>query len=155
MNRAAVLRPCLIASLLPSPGFPQQPPAPPPRDPAEGTQTPPSKTTPGAAQPATTQPSANQPGARATSLDTKPLRWRAVGPANMGGRISDFAVDEKNTYTMYVAVATGGVLKSANNGTTWESIFDKQPVASTGAVAVSQNNPKLVWVGTGEGNSRN
>src|SRR5204863_4536564 len=64
-------------------------------------------------------------------------------------------VDKKNTYTIYVAVGTGGVLKSANNGTTWEPLFDKQPVASTGAVAVSQNNPKVLWVGTGEGNSRN
>src|SRR5207253_9723628 len=56
---------------------------------------------------------------------------------------------------MYLAIGTGGVLKTTNNGATWEGVFDKQPVASTGAVAVSQNNPKIVWVGTGEGNSRN
>ena len=90
-----------------------------------------------------------------TALDTHSLRWRSVGPANMGGRIADFAVVEKDPYTIYVAVGTGGVLKTTNNGTTWEPVFDKQPVASTGSVAVSQNNPKIVWVGTGEGNSRN
>ncbi len=73
----------------------------------------------------------------------------------MGGRIADFAVAEKDPYAIYVAVGTGGVLKSTNNGTTWQSIFDKQPVASTGSIAVSQNNPKVLWVGTGEGNSRN
>lgn len=90
-----------------------------------------------------------------TALDTHSLRWRSLGPANMGGRIADFAVVEKEPYTIYVAVGTGGVLKTTNNGTTWEPVFDKQPVASTGTVAVSQNNPKVVWVGTGEGNSRN
>src|SRR5207253_8205292 len=72
-----------------------------------------------------------------------------------GGRIADFAVAEKDPYTIYVAVGTGGVLKTTNNGSTWQGVFDKQPVASTGSVAVSQNNPKIVWVGTGEGNSRN
>src|SRR6202035_697606 len=134
--------------------FAQQQPQPaPPHDVAEGTQAPASKTTPGTPTPSAA-PAVNQPGARA-ALDTRPLRWRAIGPANMGGRIADFAVVEKEPTTMYVAVGTGGVLKTTNNGTTWEGVFDKQPVASTGAVAVSQNNPKIVWVGTGEGNSRN
>src|ERR1044071_2698482 len=123
--------------------FAQQPPQPPPKDPAESVQTPASKTT----APAAAQPSA--------ALDVKPLRWRSIGPANMGGRISDFAVVEKDPYTIYAGVGTGGVLKTTNNGTTWQGVFDKQPVASVGAVAVSQNNPKIVWGGTGEGNSRN
>jgi photosystem II stability/assembly factor-like uncharacterized protein len=104
----------------------------------------------------TTAAPATPPAAPATpALDTKPLRWRSVGPANMGGRIADFAVNEKDPYTMFVAVGTGGVLRTTNNGSTWEGVFDKQPVASTGAVAISQNNPKIVWVGSGEGNSRN
>lgn len=90
-----------------------------------------------------------------STLDTRPLRWRSIGPANMGGRIADFAVVDKEPSTIFVAVGTGGVLRSANNGTTWDSIFDKQPVASSGSIAVSQNNSKTVWVGTGEGNSRN
>jgi photosystem II stability/assembly factor-like uncharacterized protein len=132
MKRAVLLLACLLIAPLISAQQPQPP-----------SQTPP--------QP----PPAPAAAPRPTALDTKPLRWRAIGPANMGGRIADFAVDEKNTSTIYVAVGTGGVLKSANNGTTWEPLFDKQPVASTGAVAVSQNNPKLVWVGSGEGNSRN
>lgn len=121
--------------------FAQQ--TPPPKDPAEAAQTPASKTTAPAA-----------PAAR-PALDTRPLRWRSIGPANMGGRISDFAVVEKDPYTIYVGVGTGGVLKTTNNGTTWQGVFDKEPVASVGSVAVSQNNPKIVWVGTGEGNSRN
>jgi photosystem II stability/assembly factor-like uncharacterized protein len=132
-----ILLPLLLTTSL----FAQQPPQTPPRDTAEAPQTPPSKTTTTAAP--------------APAFDTRPLKWRAIGPANMGGRIADFAVVEKDTYTIYVAVGTGGVLKSTNNGTTWQGVFDKQPVASTGSVAVSQNNPKIVWVGTGEGNARN
>jgi len=123
----------------------QQPPSAPPRDPAEGQQTPATKSTTPA--PAT--------AAAPATLDTKPLRWRSVGPANMGGRVSDFAVVEKDPYTIFVTTGTGGVFRTTNNGTTWDAIFEKQPVASTGSVAVSQSNPKLVWVGTGEGNSRN
>src|SRR5437016_5447497 len=118
----------------------QQPQTPAPRDPAEAAQTPPSKTT---------------AAVRTAVLDVRPLRWRSIGPANMGGRISDFAVVEKDPYTIYAGIGTGGVLKTTNNGTTWQGVFDKQPVASVGAVAVSQNNPKIVWAGTGEGNSRN
>jgi photosystem II stability/assembly factor-like uncharacterized protein len=122
----------------------QQPPsAATPHDPAEG-------------QPAsTTKTAAPAPAAAPAMLDPKPLRWRSIGPANMGGRIADFAVVEKDPYTIFVATGTGGAFRTTNNGTTWEPIFDKQPVASTGSVAVSQSNPKIVWIGTGEGNSRN
>ncbi len=118
----------------------QQPPQQPPRDPAEGVASV-TKTVPG--------PSAPAP------LETKPLKWRSIGPANMGGRIADFAVNEKDPYTIFAATGTGGVFRTTNNGTTWEPIFDKQSVASIGSIAISQNNPKIVWAGTGEGNSRN
>ncbi len=85
----------------------------------------------------------------------KPLEWRSVGPANMGGRVSDFAAVESNPAEYYVATATGGVFKTTNQGTTWQGVFEKEAVASTGAVAVFQKQPQLVWVGTGEGNNRN
>jgi photosystem II stability/assembly factor-like uncharacterized protein len=81
--------------------------------------------------------------------------WRAIGPANCGGRISDFAVVEKRPATFYVATGTGGLFKTTNLGTTWTPVFDKQPVLSIGAVEVWQKNPDLVWAGTGEANSRN
>lgn len=83
------------------------------------------------------------------------MKWRSVGPANMGGRIADFAVDPKNPYTIYVATATGGLLKSKDNGTTWSGIFEHESVASTGAVAVAPSDSKIVWLGTGEPNGRN
>jgi photosystem II stability/assembly factor-like uncharacterized protein len=85
----------------------------------------------------------------------KTLSGREVGPANMGGRISDFAVDEKEPSVFFVATGTGGVFKTTNGGTTWSAVFEKQAVASIGAVALWQKNPDVVWVGTGEANSRN
>ncbi len=83
------------------------------------------------------------------------MQWRSVGPASMGGRISDIAVDPTNTYTYYVAMATGGVIKTTDNGTTWTAVFNHEPVGSVGAVAIDPSKPSTVWVGTGEANSRN
>jgi photosystem II stability/assembly factor-like uncharacterized protein len=83
------------------------------------------------------------------------LRPRCIGPGNMGGRICDIAVVEKRPAVIYLAAATGGIWKTTNHGSTWEPVFDSQPHISTGAVAVSQSNPDIVWVGTGEANARN
>ncbi|MCP2606563.1 hypothetical protein NLC27_03300, partial [Candidatus Aminicenantes bacterium AC-708-I09] len=77
-----------------------------------------------------------------------------IGPANMGGRIDDFAVIEDKPYIFYVATASGGVWKTINNGITWEPVFDEQPVSSIGAIAVAPSDPNIVWVGTGEANNR-
>ncbi|MEO1476845.1 MAG: hypothetical protein AAFS13_10740, partial [Pseudomonadota bacterium] len=51
--------------------------------------------------------------------------------------------------------STGGVWISENGGLNWTPVFDDQPVASIGAVAINQQNPDIIWVGTGEGNVRN
>ena len=82
------------------------------------------------------------------------LHFRSIGPASMSGRISDIAVYEPNTAIFYIGTAHGGVWKTINNGTTFEPQFQQQGLMSIGDVAVSQNNPDLVWVGTGESNNR-
>ena len=82
------------------------------------------------------------------------LKFREIGPAIMGGRVSEFAVVESDPKIVYVALSTGGVWKTTNAGTTWEPIFDKQAVASIGAVALAPSNPSIVWVGTGEADNR-
>ncbi len=84
----------------------------------------------------------------------KPFVWRSIGPATMGGRLDDIAVVEKNPSTIYLGYATGGVWKTENNGITWTPIFDSQPVTSIGSIQVSQSNPDIVYVGTGEPNNR-
>ncbi len=84
----------------------------------------------------------------------KTFRWRSIGPASMGGRIDDIAVVENNPYVIYLGFATSGVWKSVNNGTTWEPIFDTQPVSSIGDIEICQSDPNIIWVGTGEPNNR-
>ena len=85
---------------------------------------------------------------------TRALEWRELGPTIMSGRVADQAVVESDPSTFYVGTATGGVWKTTNGGTTIESIFDDQPVASIGDVTVAPSNPNVVWVGTGEPQNR-
>lgn len=85
----------------------------------------------------------------------KEFRWRSIGPCSMGGRITELAVVESKPQHFFVAVASGGVWKTLNNGTTWTPVFDRYGTSSIGAVAVCQSNPDIVWVGTGEANPRN
>jgi photosystem II stability/assembly factor-like uncharacterized protein len=102
-----------------------------------------------------------QPGAGANGADTPAvdlsaiLNWRSIGPANMGGRITALAVFEADPSTYYVGTASGGLLKTTNNGSTFEHQFDKEKTVSIGAVAVAPSNRDIVWVGTGEANPRN
>ncbi|MEK6321390.1 MAG: hypothetical protein AABN33_06870 [Acidobacteriota bacterium] len=84
----------------------------------------------------------------------KNLQWRAIGPANMGGRIDDMAVVEGNPSNFYVGAATGGVWKTTNAGTTFEPIFDDQGSTSIGDVCIAPSDPNVIWVGTGEPNNR-
>src|SRR5438477_3303749 len=84
----------------------------------------------------------------------KPLKFREIGPAVMGGRIDDVAVAESDPDIVYVATASGGVMKTTNGGTTWEPVFDNETSSTIGAIAVAQNDPSIVWVGTGESNNR-
>jgi photosystem II stability/assembly factor-like uncharacterized protein len=80
----------------------------------------------------------------------KGLELRGIGPAFMGGRIADIAVNPIHTSTWYVAVGSGGLWKTTNSGITWTPVFDTQPSYSIGTVALDPNNPEIVWVGTGE-----
>lgn len=91
--------------------------------------------------------------ARPTEVGDVP--WRSIGPANMGGRITALAVSAADSSTWWAATASGGLLKTTNNGVTFEHQFDGEQVAAVGDVAVSASNPDIVWVGTGESNPRN
>ncbi len=78
------------------------------------------------------------------------LRWRAVGPRKQGGRIEAIACPPGPTSIIYVGVGSGNVWKTTNNGTTWKPIFDHESAGAIGAIDVSQSDPDVVWVGTGE-----
>ncbi|HLA77196.1 MAG TPA: hypothetical protein VJU18_06425 [Vicinamibacteria bacterium] len=104
-------------------------------------------------QPAPVAP-ANTP-LRVEAATVKTLKARSIGPAVMGGRVSDVAFDPKDLYTFYIGLATGGVMKTTDDGASFQGLFDKEAVASIGAVAVAPSDPKVLWVGTGEANDRN
>ena len=85
----------------------------------------------------------------------KGLKARSIGPAVMGGRISDVAFDPETPTTFYAAHAHGGLLKTTDNGASFVSVTDSQNVSSMGAVAVAPSDPKVIWLGSGEANDRN
>lgn len=78
------------------------------------------------------------------------LKFRALGPALMSGRISDIATHPKKRGIWYIAVGSGGVWKTSNGGVTWDPIFDGQSAYSIGCVTIDPSNHDIVWVGTGE-----
>ena len=83
------------------------------------------------------------------------LRWRSIGPAVFGGRVTDVSGVPGNPNIIYVAHSSAGLFKSTNGGTTFESVFNDGNTLSIGAIAVAPGNPDLVYVGTGEGTGRN
>ena len=81
------------------------------------------------------------------------FRFRSIGPAFTSGRIADLAI-HPNKKTWYAAVASGGVWKTDNAGTTWSPIFDSQASYSIGTVVLDPKDPNIVWVGSGENNAQ-
>ncbi|MFC1564474.1 glycosyl hydrolase [candidate division KSB1 bacterium] len=89
-----------------------------------------------------------------TSSTFSSLRFRNIGPAWASGRIADFAVSPNDHSEWYVGVASGGIWKTGNNGTTWRPIFDRYGSYAIGCLAIDPNNTNVVWAGTGENNSQ-
>lgn len=83
------------------------------------------------------------------------LRFRNLGPAVAGGRVTAVVGIPGNPRIYYVGTAGGGIFKSEDGGVSWFPIFQNEPVSSIGAIALAPSNPELIWVGTGEGNLRN
>jgi photosystem II stability/assembly factor-like uncharacterized protein len=79
----------------------------------------------------------------------EPLRFRYMGPA-AAGRIASVAGIPGDTSTYYLGSASGGLWKSTDSGATFVPIFDNEPVAAIGALAVAPSDPNQVWAGTGE-----
>ena len=83
------------------------------------------------------------------------LRFRNLGPATAGGRVTSVVGVPGNPNLYYAGAAAGGVFKTINGGITWKAIFEHETTASVGAIALAPSNPDLLWVGTGEANVRN
>ena len=78
------------------------------------------------------------------------FRFRFVGPA-IGNRVSAIVGIPGDASTYYAGAASGGVWKSTDGGNNWNPIFDGQPVAAIGALAVAASDSNTIWAGTGEG----
>jgi photosystem II stability/assembly factor-like uncharacterized protein len=100
-------------------------------------------------------PAAEATPPKLTDVLFKNFKARSIGPAAMGGRVSDIAIDPRNPAIFFVGLSTGGLFKTADNGVTFDPVFDKQPVQSIGAVAIAPSDTDIVWVGTGEPTDRN
>src|SRR5215471_7599754 len=91
-------------------------------------------------------------GATAQTVDPNlygGLRWRMIGPFRGGRSIAVSGIEgQPNVY--YFGAVGGGVWKTMNGGETWEPIFDGQPIASIGALAIAPSDPDIIYVGTGE-----
>jgi photosystem II stability/assembly factor-like uncharacterized protein len=83
------------------------------------------------------------------------ISFREIGPAISGGRVTAAVGVPGNPDVYYVGAADGGIFRTEDGGTTWKALFQYEPVASIGALAVDPQNPGVVWAGTGEANVRN
>src|SRR5215831_13520898 len=93
-----------------------------------------------------TAAAADTPGEAEKDSDFK---FRFVGP-KVGNRIAAVAGVPGDPAVYYAGAASGGVWKSSDGGNRWSPVFDKQPAAAIGALAVSASDPSTVWAGTGK-----
>ena len=76
--------------------------------------------------------------------------WRNIGPLR-GGRTRSVSGVPNQPNVFYIGVVNGGVWRTDDFGRTWQPLFDQQPTASIGAVAVAPSDPKTIYVSSGEG----
>src|SRR5207302_1860859 len=73
-----------------------------------------------------------------------------IGP-NRGGRSQAAAGSQRRPLEYYFGAVGGGLWKTTNGGMTWSPVTDGQiHSSSVGAIAVSESNPDLVYIGMGE-----
>ena len=106
---------------------------------------------PACAEPSSkTAAKADAPKEKSLSDSMEGLQFRDVGPYR-GGRVTAVAGVRHDPYTYYMGATGGGVWKTADGGAHWEPVSDKDfQTGSIGAIAVSESDPNVIYVGTGE-----
>jgi photosystem II stability/assembly factor-like uncharacterized protein len=77
------------------------------------------------------------------------MQWRQIGPFR-AGRVTGVTGVPGQPAIYYMGTAGGGAWKTTDGGMVWKPIFDKQNVASVGAIAVAPSNTNVVYIGTGD-----
>ena len=98
-------------------------------------------------------PASAAPPSDAVAALRNVLHWRAIGPAR-GGRTIAISGVPGRPHEFYVAAVNGGIFKTTDSGRVWTPIFDDQPTASIGALAVAPSAPDTIYAGSGEGRQR-
>jgi photosystem II stability/assembly factor-like uncharacterized protein len=109
----------------------------------------------GRAEEQATQEKKDVPARNAPADPLEGLKFRNLGPAAGGGRVTAVVGVPGQSNVYYAGAAAGGVFRTNDGGLSWKPIFEKETVASIGAIALAPSNPNIVWVGTGEANIRN
>ena len=81
------------------------------------------------------------------------MKWRMIGPFRAGRTVGAVGIPSQPN-VFYIGVNNGGVWKTTDAGRTWNPIFDDQPTGSIGDIAIAPSNPKVIYVGSGEGLQR-
>src|SRR5258708_34169470 len=77
------------------------------------------------------------------------MKWRLIGPFR-GGRVLTVTGVPALPNTYYFGAVAGGVWKTTDGGVSWDPLFEKQTTSSIGSIAVSESDPNVIYVGTGE-----
>src|SRR5258706_15267780 len=88
-------------------------------------------------------PAAPAPGPKVTD-PLENIKFRNLGPAVGGGRVTSVVGVPGRPNLYYAGAAAGGVFKTMDGGMSWKAIFEKQPNASIGAIAIAPSNPSLI-----------
>ncbi|MDB5071732.1 MAG: glycosyl hydrolase repeat-containing protein [Candidatus Eremiobacteraeota bacterium] len=99
------------------------------------------------AQPAAAAPRDTVAGLRGV------LHWRSIGPFRGGRTVAATGVPGR-PHEFYIGAVNGGIFKTTDAGRTWAPVFDDQPSASIGAIAVAPSAPDTVYASSGEGRQR-
>jgi photosystem II stability/assembly factor-like uncharacterized protein len=99
------------------------------------------------------QQSRQSPPVRYDSLAFAGMRWREIGPFR-GGRSDAVAGSSARPFEYYFGTTGGGVYKTTDGGITWAPVTDRYFGGTVGGIAVSESNPDIVYVGTGESDIR-